>query len=132
MRGLLFYAHSGLRYVVLLTAVAAIAYLAFAIATKRPFDTVARRVAAAFTGALDLQILLGLGLLLQIPFYPSLSGHLVMMVAAAAVAHATAIVNKRRAPEAQSNGLLLAGVVVATILIVGGIMAIGRPLLGSS
>jgi hypothetical protein len=128
---MIFYAHSGVRYLVLLAGVIAVGYLGYAAATRRQVDAMSRRVTAAFTGLLDLQILLGLVLLLQIPFYASLSGHLTMMIAAAVVAHAVVIVNRRRPAGEQSNALLLGGVVAAILLIAGGIMAIGRPLLGS-
>ncbi len=35
---MLFYAHSGLRYLVLLMGLVALAYFAFVLATKRPVD----------------------------------------------------------------------------------------------
>jgi hypothetical protein len=60
-----------------------------------------------------------------------LAGHLVLMFAAAVVAHAVVIANRNRAPERQSNGLLLTGAVATIVLIVLGILAIGRPIFGS-
>lgn len=131
MRGMIFYAHSGFRYLVLLSGILTVAYLSWAMATRRPYDSTARRIMAAFTGVMDLQILLGVVLLFQIPFYGALMGHLVMMVAAVVVAHAAAIANRRRPEGQQSNGLLLGGALVAILLIFGGIMAIGRPIFGS-
>ena len=52
-----------------------------------------------------------------------------MMLAAVSVAHVANIVNKRR--ESKSYGVALGGVVVSLILVIGGIMAIGRPIFGS-
>lgn len=131
MRGMLFHAHSGLRYLVLLLGIVTVAYLAWATLTRRPYDATARKVMAAFTGVVDLQVLIGVLLLFQIPFYAALMGHLTMMIAAVVVAHAAAIVNRRRPQGQQSHGLLLGGALVTMLLILGGIMAIGRPILGS-
>lgn len=132
MRGMLFYAHSGIRYLVLLAGLVAFGWLALATAQSRPFDKRSRVVMSIFTGLLDLQILLGLLLLAVIPFYGALAGHLVMMFAAAFVAHGVVIANRNREPEARSNALLLGGLVATVALVVLGILAIGRPLFGSS
>ena len=129
LRGILFMAHSGVRYLVLLAAVAALVYLLGSL--RKPSDRRASTVMAVFTGLLDLQVLLGLLNLTQVPFYAALSGHIVMMFGAAVVAHGFAISHRNRAPERQSNGFLLIGVVVTLVLLLGGILAIGRPIIGS-
>lgn len=131
MRAMLFHAHSGVRYLLLLAGGAALAYLAQATMRSEPFTRASRILMAIFTGLLDLQILLGLLLLTVIPFYGALAGHLVLMFAAAFVAHAVSIANRNRPPERQSNSLLLAGAVGALVLVVLGILAIGRPIFGS-
>jgi hypothetical protein len=131
MTRVLFDSHSGLRYVVLAAGVAAMAYLAWALVSRRGFGRGSRVVTAAFTGLLDLQILLGLLLFLfEFPPRGAWIVHAAVMVAAAAVAHTVAVVNKRRPEARRSNGLALAGVVVTLALIVAGILAPGRPLLG--
>lgn len=122
----LYHAHSGLRYLVLLAALLAIAYLAFGWATRRPFDRTARVLGAVFTGALDLQVLLGIVLLFVRPFYGALMGHVVMMLLAAGAAHGLAVYARRRADDRQRWAISLAGVVLALVLIVGGILSIGR------
>ena len=132
MRGMLFYAHSGIRYLVMLAGLVAVVWLGRATFQGRPYDRTSKVVMSVFTGLLDLQILIGLLLLAVIPFYGMLAGHLVMMFAAAFVAHGVVIANRNRPPEKQSNGLLLAGVVGTLLLVVAGIMAIGRPIFGSS
>ena len=91
-----------------------------------------RILSAAFTGLLDLMILLGVTLLFTGMFYPQLGGHIVMMILAAAVAHIVHGVMKRRPPEAQTYTPHLVGTLVALGLIAAGIMAIGRPLVGSA
>lgn len=128
MSEILFHAHSGLRYLVLLAGVLSLGYSLVALATKRPWDRPGRILLSAFVGVMDLQLLVGLALVFVWNFYPALWGHITMMVLAVAVGHGTSIVNKRRPPERQSHAVAAIGVVGALLLIVGGITAIGRPL----
>ncbi len=127
---MIYYAHSGVRYLVLLAGVVALVLLAASM--RRPTDARTRKVVAVFTGLLDLQVLLGLLNLMSVPFYPALSGHILLMFSAAVVAHAFAITNRNRPADRQSNAFLLIGVALTLALIVGGIMAIGRPIVGSA
>ncbi len=129
---MLYYAHSGLRYLVLLMGLIAVVYFAFGLATKRPVDKSVRIVGSSFVGFLDLQILLGVAVLAtgMIPFYPALWGHLVMMVLAAGLAHTLLVVNRRR--PSPGYALPLIAVAGALVLIMGGILAIGRSLVGSN
>lgn len=120
----LYMAHSGLRYLVLLVGlVAAVTFLVGLLSQKPPGKGL-RILGSAFAGLLDLQGLLGLAMVLMDRTYPALIGHIVMMVMAAVVVHVLLVVNRKRA----SPGWLLplAGVVLALLLIVGGILAIGR------
>lgn len=128
---ILYHAHSGLRYLVLLAALAALVALAYGISTGRAVRA-ASVLAATFAGLLDLQILLGVGLVIGGIFPDAVVGHLVMMVLAAVVTHASSIVGQRSSSERRELGIRLAGIVVALALIVGGIMAIGRSVLGSA
>lgn len=118
----LYHAHSGLRFLVLLAAVVAIAYFAFGLATKRPFDKVGRILGSVFIGLLDLQILLGLSMVALGFWYPRLAGHLVLMLVAAAVAHIVLARNRKR--EKPTWTAHLVGVAVSLVLIVLGILAI--------
>jgi vacuolar-type H+-ATPase subunit I/STV1 len=120
----LFHAHSGLRYLVLLAGLVALAYFVMGLTTKRPVDKGVRILGAAFTGLLDLQVLLGIIMVAMGRYYPRLIGHIVMMVAAAGVTHALLVINRKR----PNPGYLLPLIAVAAalVLIVGGIMAIGR------
>lgn len=129
----IFYAHSGLRFLVLLLGVAALAYYAYGMATGRPFDRTASLLRVAWVASVDLQVVLGLVLVLLGIWYPMLAGHLVLMLAALVVAHVTSVMARRSAltDAVRSHRLMLIGVVLALLLIVGGIMAIGRPLLGT-
>lgn len=120
----LFHAHSGLRYLVLLAAVLLVGYAGYGLATKRPFDKAGRILGAAFVGLLDLQVLLGLVLVATGVFYPALVGHIACMLGAVAASHVTLAKNRRAAKPGWV--LPLAGVAGALVLIVLGILAIGR------
>lgn len=123
---MLYFAHSGLRYLVLVVALVALAYYAYALFATRPHGRAAHAVGAAFTGLLDLQVLLGLLLLFVFPWYGALIGHLVMMLLALVVAHAAAVLARRQASDGAKYRLRLAGVAAALVLVLGGILAIGR------
>jgi hypothetical protein len=121
---ILFHAHSGLRYLVLLSGLVALAYFVSGLVMKRPVGKGLRILGAAFTGLLDLQVLLGLIMVAMGRYYPQLIGHIVMMLLAAGVTHGLLVMNRKR----PNPGYLLPliAVVVALALMVGGIMAIGR------
>ncbi len=120
----LFHAHSGLRYLALLAAVLVIGYAGFGLTAQRPFDRAGRILGAVFVGLLDLQVLVGLLLVVGGTWYPALSGHLACMLGAVAVAHVTLAKNRRAQPPGWR--LPLAGVLGALVLIVLGLLAIGR------
>jgi hypothetical protein len=122
--------HSLIRYLVLLAAVAVLVICAMQWTRTEAAATRGQRIAlAAFVGMLDLQVLLGLALLVVWVYYPALIGHIVMMVLAALVAHAGSVLARRREPARAGAPVRLATVLIALVLIVGGIMAIQRPLL---
>lgn len=127
----LYQAHSGLRYLVLLAALAAIIALVYALSANRA-RRAARVLPAVFTGLLDLQVVLGLALVLGGVMPDMVVGHLVMMVIALVVAHGASIMGKRAESEQRELVIRLAGVVLALLIIVGGIMALGRSVLGSA
>jgi heme A synthase len=123
----LFQAHSGLRYLVLLSGVVALAYFVSGLATKRPVDKGVRILGSIFTGLLDLQVLLGILMVAMGRFYPQLIGHIAMMVLAAAVTHVLLVMNRKR--PSPGYVLPLVAVLLALAFIVGGVMAIGRGVL---
>jgi hypothetical protein len=122
----LFQAHSGLRFLVLLAGAIALAVLAWGWSGRRPFAGQSRASMAVFAGVLDLQVLLGVGLLLTRPFYGALMGHLMMMFAALGVVHALSVYARKQEDARRGHAVALAGVVLALLLVVGGIMSIGR------
>ena len=123
----LFQAHSGLRYLVLLAGLAALAYFVSGLAMKRPVNKGVRILGSSFMGLLDLQVLLGIILAAMGRFYPQLIGHIAMMLIAAVETHVLLLINRKR----PNPGYLLPliAVLVALALIAGGIMAIGRGVL---
>jgi hypothetical protein len=61
---MLFAAHSGFRYLVLLVGLIALAWFAIGALARRPFVRPSPAILAAFAGFLDLQILLGIALVI--------------------------------------------------------------------
>lgn len=129
MNDILFHAHSGLRYLVLLAGLAAFGYTLVAAIRSRPWDRGGRILLASYTGLLDLQVLIGLVLVFLRPFYPMLWGHILMMVLAALVAHVASRFNRKRPPERKSHMTAALGAGGSLVLIVAGIAALGRPIL---
>lgn len=120
----LFAAHSGLRYLVFVLGMVALALLGIGLVRKTALTKAERIATSLFTGTLHVQALLGFAVLATRPFYPALIGHLVMMLGAALVAQVLVSVNRRR-PVADQR-LLLVAIGAALTLVVGGVLAIGR------
>lgn len=125
---MLLQAHSGIRYLVLLAGILALGYALFGLATGRRYDRGMQVLASSFAGLIHLQILLGVGVIFTRGFYPALIGHITMMLFAAAVAQVASSVMKRRPAEERSYTPHLVATAVALVLLVGGILAIGRPI----
>jgi hypothetical protein len=127
---MLLQAHSGFRYLVLLAGLVLVVYAAYGAITKREYDPRMRVLSAIFVGVLDLTVLLGFINLFTGTFYPMLGGHIVMMILAAIVAHVVHGVMKRRPPEQKTYVPHLVGTLIVLGMVVAGIMAIGRPIVG--
>jgi FtsH-binding integral membrane protein len=123
-------AHSGFRYLVLLLGLVVIAYAAYGLAAKRPYDERMRILSAAFTGTLDLTVVLGLAHLFTSRFYPQLGGHIVMMILGVTVAHVVSAVMRRRPLEQRTYAPHLVATVIVLAIVSFGIVAIGRPVVG--
>jgi hypothetical protein len=122
--------HSGLRYVVLVAAVAVLGYGLSGIVTRRPFDERMRKLGSLLAVSLHLEILIGLGLLFTGSFSPAVTGHVFMMLFAAGAAQVVPSVMRRRPPEQRSYLPYIISTAVALALVAGGIVALGRPVLG--
>jgi hypothetical protein len=123
---MLFAAHSGVRYLVLLAGLAAFGYAVYGAATKKSYDRPMLGLASAFAGLTHLQVLLGIAVILTGRFYSALIGHIVTMVFAAVVAQVVPSVMRRRPPTERSYVPHVIGTLVALGLMVAGILAIGR------
>ena len=123
-------AHSGLRYLILLAGVLTVLYAAYGMVSGRPYDKTIRILASSFVGTLHLQILLGVALLFSGLFSPALTGHIFMMVFAAAAAQIPVSVMRRRPEEQKSYTPHGVGALAALAMIAAGILAIGRDIIG--
>lgn len=129
---MLYYAHSGIRYLVLLAAFAALAYAIYGMVARRPYDQRMRKLGGIFAGLIHLQILLGVGVLFTGRFYPALGGHVILMVFAAVAAQVVPSVMRRRPMEERTYAPHLIGTLAALAFIVAGILAIpGGQVFGS-
>ncbi|CAN5300460.1 hypothetical protein BH18GEM1_BH18GEM1_18940 [soil metagenome] len=124
---MLFHAHSGLRYLVLLAGLIALVWFLVGALRGKPFVRPAPAVLATLTGLVDLQSLLGLILYFGGRTPPGIAGHLALMLSAVVVLHVASVMRRRR-PRPGGFGLPLAGVALALALIVLGILSIGRGL----
>jgi hypothetical protein len=125
-----FAAHSGFRYMVLLVGAATLvaSLLGWRGGPTSGGGRLALRLFRIYVGTLDIQLLLGIATVALRPFHPQYIGHIVMVVLAIGVAHVVGV-RLRRAPEAARRpSVVFAGVVFSLGLIVGGILAIGRPI----
>jgi hypothetical protein len=122
----IYYAHSGLRYLVLLSGVIALVVLLRGLLTGAAYGKASRISAASFMGFTQLQALLGVVVVLTRPWYAALIGHLAMMIVAIAAGQTLTSWAKRASDPKQAHRLAVAGVVVTLALMVAGIYAIGR------
>lgn len=123
---MLFHAHSGFRYLVLLAGLVALFYLTYGWVGRKPYTGAARTVTIVFVALLHLQVLLGVALFLTWEYYPALIGHIVMMLLAATVATVASVMSKRAELARRKWGVAAMGVAVTLLLIIGGITSIGR------
>ena len=128
----IFHAHSGLRFAILLAGVVALVILALGAFGDRPYEKQSRGALAIFTGLLDLQIVLGIVMVVLGCFYGALMGHLMMMLLAAVAVHGTSIYARKQTDERRAHTIALVGLVLGLGLIAGGIAAIGRSPISSS
>ena len=127
-----FNAHSGFRYLVLLVGVLAALYALIGLMRKQPVDKAGMSLMRVWTVVLDIQFLLGvltlIALIMAGRFTGQLIGHLVLVVAAVAVAHMGTMKLKKADPGTRTYGSMLATALIPLLVIIGGILAIGRPI----
>lgn len=121
---MLYMAHAGLRYLILVAGLAVLVRAVHGMATGARYDKAMRVLGGVFAGLIHLQVLLGFGLLFTRQFYPALMGHLMLMILAAVVAQIVPSVMRRRPEAERTFAPHLVGTLVALLLIVAGIRAI--------
>ncbi len=131
MQNFFFDGHSGFRYLILLLGVATVLYALFGAITKRPYDKPMRALSSGLAGAMHLQILLGFALLFSGRFSPAIAIHFLTMLLAATSAQIPVSVMRRRPAEEKSYLPHAVWAVLALALVAAGLVAIGRPIVGS-
>ncbi len=129
LQGLL-HTHSFLRYLVFLAAVLHLGYSAVQLYGNQPFNKLGRVLSAVSMSLIHLQVVLGLLMLSLGVFYPKLIGHVVLMLLAAVLVTVMHSKNKRAAVPNWKRPLVGTG--GALVLIVLGILSIGRGIFSST
>ena len=121
--------HSIIRWLVVIVAAIAILKFALGWVGKTPFQPVDRGLMSSFTGLLDLNVILGIVLLLawglrdsEWPMYRI--EHAGTMLLAVVVAHATVRWRKKGDDAAQFRNSLIT-IVVVMLLVVVGVVSVG-------
>jgi hypothetical protein len=124
-------AHSGVRYLVLTVGalVLALSLVALRAGSASNVGRAASRMFRVFVVTIDVQVLIGLAVVFLRPFHPMYIGHIVMMTGALAVAHMFAVRLRKATADHSGPSLIVTGTLLALVLIVGGILAIQRPIL---
>lgn len=124
----LYYAHSGLRYLVVLLVLLVLAAAAWGWLSKRQAGRLDRVLMSTLAATITVQALLGIGLVATGIWYGALGGHLLLMLIAVGVAHVAAA-RARRAPDSQRAHLTrLIGAGLVLLLVFAGVQSIGRGL----
>jgi hypothetical protein len=135
MQSLILGLHSLVRWAIVAVGLAAVAVLAIRLAKKGSFDGPSRGLTAAFSGLMDLQMLLGLiffiwngldlGMLFNFgkPFIRHRWEHLFVMVLAVAAAHQPA--RWKDEPDALRLRNTLLAIVTSLALVVIGVLILG-------
>lgn len=126
----MFWTHSGLRYLVYLAGLLTLAYAVYGAVRKQPYDRTMARLSTAFAWLIHINILVGVGVLFTGRFGPAVTGHIMVMVFAAAAAQVVPSVMRGRRPSERSYLPHVVGTLVALALVVVGVVALGRPVFG--
>jgi uncharacterized BrkB/YihY/UPF0761 family membrane protein len=114
--------HSLWRWVVVVVALIALVKFALGWLQKKNPDALDRRLLLAFTTSIDIQVLLGIVLVVLLavtaPVFPRAAlEHTVIMVVAAVVAHLSAMWRKREDNTFLRNNFLIVLVTLALIIV---------------
>jgi len=120
---ILFFAHSGIRWLVVLATAVMLIYALIGFLTSRPYDRTAGIVVTIFTRLIEVQWLLGIIVLIAyLLTFGSIGGpqilHFVIMTIAVVAAHAY-MGFRRRDDRMKYAGALLAGILTLVIVVIG-------------
>lgn len=128
--------HSGWRNLVIIATVFVALFFIYALITKNTKEKQERIALSAWAGIIDVQMTLGIVLLVIYVFdnryYGQLTGHWTLGIISALLAHVPTIYKRLNgAPSAQVRRIMgVALPIIVTITIVLGISAIDRPFFG--
>ena len=117
--------HSIVRWLVVLVAVIAVVRYALVMAGKAQSSGMDRGLMAGYTGLLDLNVLLGLILIIGLGFTPQRIEHAVTNIIAVVVAHFLAQRAKKIEDAKLKARASLLGVVISILIIVVSVALIG-------
>jgi cytochrome bd-type quinol oxidase subunit 2 len=125
MNEMLFHTHSFIRWLVVLSTLAAIVWMARGLLQKRTYDQLDRRVMTIFSSLVGAQWVVGLILFVSQGIFNLRERweHLVTMTLVLAVAHVHMMLKKRDDRTRYLGGLI--SVVVALLLVFAGVAVLG-------
>jgi hypothetical protein len=122
---MLYILHSWLRYPVFLIALVSFGYALWGVAAKRPYQKLMWDLAGLFAMGLYVQIFSGFLLIFTNRFFSGQLGiHMVLSMAAAALAQITYSANRRRPREERSYLIHVWGIGLSSALVAAGLLAI--------
>lgn len=128
---MLFYLHSGLRYLILLAGLAVIVYAVMGHVRKRPHDKTMKHLAITFRTLMDVTLFSGIVMVMTgFGFYNDLGVHVILMLLATVVSHVVPAVMRKRKQEERTLMPYAVATAVALALTALGVLSIGRPVIG--
>jgi uncharacterized membrane protein YphA (DoxX/SURF4 family) len=118
LNSILFYSHSGVRWLVVLITVIALVWMIVGLVQRRSFDQMARRIMLAFSALVTVQWLLGLVLFLALGLFTRYHWeHAAVMTVATGAAHMHQ--RWKNAPDTvrYRNSLIVVVVVLALVVV---------------
>jgi hypothetical protein len=135
MTDFLYEAHAGWRYLAYLALLVAFVFFAFLLITRSDRTKYERVVGIIFAVVIDIQITLGIILLiiqlLDGIFLSRTIGHVVIMLLVLPIIHAYSFYARRNPDKLRNQRIIgMVAPVLAVVLIIGGLMAIDASLFG--
>ena len=128
---MLLHLHSGLRYLILLSGFAVIAYALRGVVTKQPHDKTMKNLAITFRSLMDVTLFSGMVMVMTgFGFYNDLGVHVLMMLLATVISHVVPAVMRKRKQDERTLMPYAVATAIALALLAFGTLSIGRPVVG--